>query len=150
MSTTMKKLLSFAKFCTIFFRQEPSLLGKAVLNYTIILKYFTVLNMKIYYNMSLSKLFLSNVFTFIQDIQKSFHNSFFFVAPWCSGYRYSITSFNKASAQVLHSFKSCLRMSVICDIENLWQWFRLEIRLNAFHRSTIPQNNSPSSSLTAS
>ena len=23
--------------------------------------------------------------------------------------------------------------------ENLWQWFRLEIRLNAFCRSTIPQ-----------
>ena len=27
----------------------------------------------------------------------------------------------------------------IYDGENLWQWFRLEIRLNAFRRSTIPQ-----------
>ena len=29
--------------------------------------------------------------------------------------------------------------SEIRDGENLWQWFRLEIRLNAFCRSTIPQ-----------
>ena len=30
-------------------------------------------------------------------------------------------------------------VSDIYDGENLWQWFRLEIRLNAFRRSTIPQ-----------
>ena len=30
-------------------------------------------------------------------------------------------------------------VSEIRDGENLWQWSWLEIRLNAFHRSTIPQ-----------
>ena len=30
-------------------------------------------------------------------------------------------------------------VSEIRDHEDLWQWFRLEIRLNAFRRSTIPQ-----------
>ena len=34
----------------------------------------------------------------------------------------------------------------IRDGEDFWQWSRLEIRLNAFRRSTIPQNNSSSSS----
>ena len=49
----------------------------------------------------------------------------------------------------LHSTKPELRfcagsnpacgMSEIHDGENLWQWSRLEIRLTAFRRSTIPQ-----------
>ena len=49
----------------------------------------------------------------------------------------------------LHSTKSELRFCPgskfvcgvleICDGEDLWQWSRLEIRLNAFCRSTIPQ-----------
>ena len=49
----------------------------------------------------------------------------------------------------LHSTKTELRfcagsnpahgVSEICDGEDLWQWSRLEIRLNAFRRSTIPQ-----------
>ena len=49
----------------------------------------------------------------------------------------------------LHSTKPELRfyaglnpargVSEIRDGENLWQWSRLEIRLNAFRRSTIPQ-----------
>ena len=30
-------------------------------------------------------------------------------------------------------------MSEICDCEELWQWSWLEIRLNGFRRSTIPQ-----------
>ena len=30
-------------------------------------------------------------------------------------------------------------VSHICDDEDLWQWSRLEMRLNAFRRSTIPQ-----------
>ena len=56
----------------------------------------------------------------------------------------------------LHSTKPELRLcggsnpasgvSEICDDENLWQWSRLEIRLHAFRRSNIPQNNSSSSS----
>ena len=32
-------------------------------------------------------------------------------------------------------------VSEIHDGENLWQWSRLEIRLNAFRRSTIPQKH---------
>ena len=31
-------------------------------------------------------------------------------------------------------------LSEIRDGEDLWQWSRLEIKLNAFRRSTIPQN----------
>ena len=31
------------------------------------------------------------------------------VAPWCSGYRYCTTSFNKAWAQVLRRFQPCSR-----------------------------------------
>ena len=37
-------------------------------------------------------------------------------------------------------------VSEIRDGKDLWQWSRLEIRLNAFRQSTIPQNNSSSSS----
>ena len=29
----------------------------------------------------------------------------------------------------------------ICDFDNLWQWSRLEIILNAFRRSAIPQKH---------
>ena len=53
------------------------------------------------------------------------------------------------TAAQLHSTKPELRLSVgsntarglseICDGEDLWQWSRLEIRLNAFRRSTMPQ-----------
>ena len=49
----------------------------------------------------------------------------------------------------LHATKSELRfyvglhpardVSEIRDGEDLWQWSRLEIRINAFRRSTIPQ-----------
>ena len=54
-----------------------------------------------------------------------------------------------STAAQLHSTKPELRfcagsnptpgVSEIRDGEDLWQWSRLEIRLNAFHRSTIPQ-----------
>ena len=30
-------------------------------------------------------------------------------------------------------------VSEIRDGEDLWQWYRLEVKLNAFRRSTIPQ-----------
>ena len=59
------------------------------------------------------------------------------LSPWCIGYYYCTTSFSKAWTQVMCSLKSCLQ---ICDGENLWQWSRLETRLNAPHQSTIPQN----------
>ena len=56
------------------------------------------------------------------------------------------------STAQLHSTKPELRfytdlnsargVSEIHDGEDLWQWSRLEIRLNVFRRSTIPSNNS--------
>ena len=61
------------------------------------------------------------------------------VAPWCSGY----------TTVQLHSAKPELRFFAgsnpahsvfeIHDSEDLWQWSRLEISLNAFRRSTVPQ-----------
>ena len=61
---------------------------------------------------------------------------------WCRGVVVITTA-------QLHSTKSELRfcagsdpapgVSEICDCEYLWQWSRLEIRLNAFSGSTIPQ-----------
>ena len=62
------------------------------------------------------------------------------VTPWCSNY----------NTVQLHSIKSELRfctgsnpshgVSEICDVENFWQWSQLlEIKLNAFLRSTILQ-----------
>ena len=62
------------------------------------------------------------------------------VTPWCSNYQYCTTSFNKVWTQVLHRFKSFYGVSEICDVENFWQWSQLlEIKLNAFLRSTILQ-----------
>ena len=61
---------------------------------------------------------------------------------WCRGVVVITTA-------QLHSTKPELRfcagsnpacsVSEIRDGEDLWQWFQLEIRLNAFRRSTIPQ-----------
>ena len=59
------------------------------------------------------------------------------LAPSRSGYYYCTTSFSKAWTQIMCSLKSCLQ---ICDGENLWQWSRLETRLNAPRQLTIPQN----------
>ena len=52
------------------------------------------------------------------------------VAPRCSSYHYCTTSFNKAWTR---------GVSDISDDEDLWRWSRLEIRLNVFRHSTIPQ-----------
>ena len=64
------------------------------------------------------------------------------MVPWCRGVVIITTA-------QLHSTKPELRfcagsspargMSEIRDGDDLWQWFRLEIRLNAFCQSTIPQ-----------
>ena len=59
--------------------------------------------------------------------------------PWCSGYHYCTASFNWAWTQVLRRFKSSSRRVGIRDGEDLWQWSRLELWLNASRRSTIPQ-----------
>ena len=42
---------------------------------------------------------------------------------------------------------ACGMVEIYCDGEYLWQWTQLEIRLNAFHQSTISQNNSSSCGL---
>ena len=73
-------------------------------------------------------------------ISISLQSSSYHVAPWCSGYHYCTTSFNKAWTQVLRRFKpSSRRIGDSCDGEDLRKWSRLEIRLIAFRRSTIPQ-----------
>ena len=64
------------------------------------------------------------------------------MVPWCRGVVIITTA-------QLHSTKPELRfcagsspargMSEIRNGDDLWQWFRLEIRLNAFCQSTIPQ-----------
>ena len=41
-------------------------------------------------------------------------------------------------------------VSEIHECEDPWQWYWLEIRVNAFRRSTMPQNNSSSSSSSSS
>ena len=57
------------------------------------------------------------------------------VLPWCSGYHYCTASFNNTWTQVLRRFKSCT-----LSVGDSWWWgSRLEIRLNAFRRSTISQ-----------
>ena len=61
------------------------------------------------------------------------------VRPWCGGYLYCTTSFNNAWTQVLHRFNPVCGVPVIRDGEDLWQWIRLEIRLNTFHRWTTLQ-----------
>ena len=67
------------------------------------------------------------------------------MAPCCSGYRYCTTSFNEAWNQVLPTFRFCARSNAVCGVleirngEDFWQCSQLEIRLNVFHRSTIPQ-----------
>ena len=62
------------------------------------------------------------------------------LAPWCSGYHYCTTSFNKAWTKAFAQVQTQLvGVSEIRDGEDLWQWSRLEITLNAFCRSTIPQ-----------
>ena len=66
-------------------------------------------------------------------------------ALWYSGYHYYNTSFNKVWTQLLRRFKSAQvarGMSKIWDSEDLWQWTRSEIRLNALSHSTIPQKQS--------
>ena len=83
--------------------------------------------------------------TEILNAVAKFHSTFFnnrtvsssLVAPWCSFYQNCTDSFNKAWSQVLRRLKS--RSQRVGDGEDLWQWFRLEIRLHAFLRSTIPE-----------
>ena len=63
---------------------------------------------------------------------------------WCSGYHICIISFSKLWTQVLLRFKFCWRRvsDLRCGGSRRWSW--MEISLNGFRRSTIPQNNSSS------
>ena len=76
------------------------------------------------------------------------------MALWCSGCHYCTTSLWLCGVVVIttaqfHSTKSelsfCTGSNLACGVlqvhdgEDLWQWSQLEIRLNAFFQSTIPQ-----------
>ena len=63
------------------------------------------------------------------------------VAPWCSD-----SHSTKPELRFCTGSDPAHGVSVIRDGEDLWQWSRLEIRLNTFRRSTIPQKNSSLSS----
>ena len=64
------------------------------------------------------------------------------MAPWCRGVVVIITA-QLHSANPECRLCSCSNpacgVSEICNAENFWQWSWLEIRLDAFRRSTIPQ-----------
>ena len=54
-----------------------------------------------------------------QSFKDGLESCFFikdYMAPWCSGYHYCLTSFNKAWTQVLCRFESCLR----CVRDSQW------------------------------
>ena len=62
------------------------------------------------------------------------------LAPSCSSYHYFTNSFNtKSNLRFCASSNPALGGSEICDGENLWQWFRQEIRPKVYRRSTIPR-----------
>ena len=67
------------------------------------------------------------------------------VALWCSGFNYCTTSSNKAWTRFCADSSPANSVLEIRDGEDLWQWSRLEKRLNAFPLLTITQNNSSSS-----
>ena len=63
----------------------------------------------------------------------------YIIAPWCSGYHYYQLHSTKPGLRFCASSNPPLAVSEIYDGEDLLQWSRLEIGLNAFRRSTIPQ-----------
>ena len=60
------------------------------------------------------------------------------MVPWCSHYHHCTSSFNP-ELRFCAGSNPARGVSEIRDGEDLWQWSRLEIRLNVFRRSTIPQ-----------
>ena len=94
-----------------------------------------------------------NVFVWIKFLKNTSEEVLFCRSIACN-FRKNRTYFNLFTVAIittaqLNSTKPELRfcagsnpargVSEIRDGEDLWQWSRLEIRLNAFHRSTIPQ-----------
>ena len=62
--------------------------------------------------------------------------------PWCRGVAARTTAEFHSTKSELNSCAGtnpARGVSEIRDGEDLWQWSRLEIKLNAFRRSTIPQ-----------
>ena len=77
-----------------------------------------------------STIYLLVIWRFIHLI----YSASLIVLAWCSSYHYCTTSFNKVWTQVSLKVPGTLE---IC--ENLWEpWSRLEIKIKAIHRSTIP------------
>ena len=69
-------------------------------------------------------------------VEEAALNAFNTVVRWVSLlWNFIQLSLNSGSVQV----QTLLSVSEIRDGEDLWQWSQLEIRLNAFRRSTIPQ-----------
>ena len=60
-------------------------------------------------------------------------------APWCIGYHYCKLHYTKPKLRLSAGSNLARGVSEIRDGGDLWQWSRLEVRLNAFRRSTIPQ-----------
>ena len=61
------------------------------------------------------------------------------VAPWCSGCHYCKLYSTKPELRFCAGSNPAPNVWEIRDGEDLWQWYRLKISLNAFRRSTIPQ-----------
>ena len=84
-------------------------------------------------------------------VSSKFSDIIFLVLLWLITSAVAITTAQPYSSKP--EFKFYARSNPVRDVseihdgEDLWQMSRLEIRLNAFRWSTIPQNNSSSSSL---
>ena len=108
------------------------------------IRYFTVW----FKNLFFESLFILNLYcarTMVNLIWLSFFCIMLtekFVASryvWCSGQHYYTTSFSKVWIHFLHKFQSFSPRVRGFSCENLWQWSRLEIKLNGFCRSNIPE-----------
>ena len=98
-------------------------------------------------NSEKNKKFYFSVFTvFSASLRRSFLSIRSFVSEcivkWCRGVVVITTAHlysTKPEPRLCASSNPAHGVSEIRDGEDLWQWTRLEIRLNAFRRSTIPQ-----------
>ena len=72
---------------------------------------------------------------------KLVHTNWFIqtIGSWCSGNHTAQLDSTKSELRFCAGSNPAHAVSEIRDGEDLWQWSRLEIRLNAFRWSTIPQ-----------
>ena len=61
------------------------------------------------------------------------------LAPWCSGCLYAQLFQKNSELRFCAGSNLASLVLRICSNEDIWEWSRLEIRLNVFRRSTIPQ-----------